>query len=944
MRELINRFFSPTVLAFIVLLTLIAYTVLQQRATQLPVVAEVRNGQLEVGADQASRIVLRGEWRFYWQELLTPAQLHDDYQLAWLPARWHDSNHGTEPLPGQGYATYAVDIHFAQAPQNLGLRLPTLYRAAQVWINGELVLAAGQPGESAASEVPRDEIKQVKLRPNIGRHLQVVVQISSFHHVDGGMHHPIVIDDWDALVSAEKWRVLRGIFLMSSTLTLAIYLLVMWSHAHAGREYLYLGAGLFWYSVRIFGTEKLIYYIFPEFSTLWLLRAEYYGMFLCISAYILFIQALFPRDINYRFIRGFWWLGVGASLFASVTSARWFTLLRDPFEAICVLYILYFIGCLILIVWRRRPWSGLVSFLGGVIALLFVNEVLYYRQVTAVQLTPWVYIFVALTSIIFLGQRLNQLLSIESKQKALLQDAVDARTFELQRRLEELDQARRHALELAQKRSEFMAELSHEIRTPLSGLIGTMRLVGREGANQPTLIRHAIDAGESLLAVVRESLSASGSGHMQASKRIRFDVLELLYSTIDIMRTVAQEKGLALEIKTDLDTPLWVNSHPLRIRQIVSNLLSNAIKFTAQGGVIVSVKVSHAQKQVVQLQIDVSDTGIGIEPAEQEQVFAEYVQLNPEPENPGVGLGLAITRKLVLDLKGSIRLQSVPREGTRFTVVLPLERVENCRDLEAPTRAVYRTEQALNVLVVEDDRVNRAIVAQLLRSEGHKVRATSHPVEALSWLQQEHFQLCLFDIRLPDMSGLELVERSRSINEGRQTIYVALTANTSESDIAQYRKANFDYVMEKPVDKFHLQMVLSRAEKGREATDTFFLHNDLGQEAGNLLVDRRLWQGIVNDLGRHRAETLLEDARLSLREYSNALEVALGQGRFTDIRDVAHKIKSAAKSVGMISVANIAHHVESEPTRAFSVLTNLDNLITTSYEQMRMGLESRHDQ
>lgn len=144
-------------------------------------------------------------------------------------------------------------------------------------------------------------------------------------------------------------------------------------------------------------------------------------------------------------------------------------------------------------------------------------------------------------------------------------------------------------------------------------------------------------------------------------------------------------------------------------------------------------------------------------------------------------------------------------------------------------------------------------------------------------------------------------------------------------------------MIEKPVDKEHLQFVLARADQGRKGSDRFFLHNALVDKTADLLVDRRLWQGIVNDLGQARAEALLEDAYHSLREYRSALEAALGRGNFPDIRDYAHKIKSAAKSVGMINVANIAHHVESDPMRAFSVLANFDNLIEKSYEQMRLG-------
>lgn len=148
MRELTGKLFSPAVLAASVLLMLIAHTLMQFTEERRPLEPEVRAGQVYVPADHPSRIVLRGQWRFYWHQLLAPEQLHDNYQLAWLPARWHDPKHATGELPGNGYATYAVDIHFAQPQDHLGLRLPTLYRAAKVWANGKLLIAAGEPADN----------------------------------------------------------------------------------------------------------------------------------------------------------------------------------------------------------------------------------------------------------------------------------------------------------------------------------------------------------------------------------------------------------------------------------------------------------------------------------------------------------------------------------------------------------------------------------------------------------------------------------------------------------------------------------------------------------------------------------------------------------------------------------------------------------------------------
>lgn len=956
MRALLNKSFSPAVLAILALTALILYTLWQQYSLVLPEAPQVVDGRVQVPADHKGPLVLKGYWHFYWQELLTPETLHDGYGQTWVPARWAEPESGIEALPGQGYATYVVNIQFTEPAQDLGLKLPHLYRAARVWVNGELFLEAGTPATRAREEKPRDRVMIKPLPEDMGSELQLVVQVSSFHHVDGGLYRSPIIDRWSALQQAERWRVFRGIFLLSSTLTLAIYLLVLWINTSAGREYLYLGVGLFWYSVRIFGTEKLIYYLFPEFSALWLMRAEYYGMFLCVPAYILFIQAIYPKDINYALVRTYWYIGVVASVVTTVVGAGWFSRMRDPFEALSVAYIIYFIVCLIAIVWRRRPWSGLVSFLGGVIVLLFVNEVLYYREVVKVHLTPWVYIFVALTSLVFLGQRINSLLANEAQQKALLQGAVADRTAELQQRLEELDEARRHALHLAQKRSEFMAVLSHEVRTPLAGMLGALRLLGRSKKTDRELLGYAMEAGTSLLSVVNESLDASRGTVSRKAQCEPVNLGHLLSSVAQLAKTTATEKQLRLNV--DLQNlgsqPRMALCNSQAVRQIVTNLLHNAVKFTDSGEVSIKAylkptpgDVSPLSKQCpATLYIEVSDTGRGIAPSDLKIIFEEYVQVGndlqlPDPAGRGTGLGLAITRRLVDELGGTIHAESTLGRGSCFSVELPVTLTLAATD-DSPGNDSHITQEepqpvpAMRVMVVEDDAVNKAIVVDLLEADEHYVSATDLPSKALQYLQGTPYQLCLFDIRLPEMSGIALLARARAIVPGNGPLFVALTANTSKSDIAHYRAAGFDYVIEKPVDKAHLRYVLARARLGKIQADTFFLYNDMSQhQQQNLLVDRLQWQGIVDDLGQERASTLLEDAYNSLREYLSQLEAALGDASLNEISHLAHKMKSASRSVGMLSVATIVHHIESDPSRAFSALDNLRNLIELSYQQLQ---------
>ncbi|WP_049724083.1 ATP-binding protein [Gilvimarinus polysaccharolyticus] len=961
MRALIKTLTSPAALAILALTVLISYTALEQyRSSLRPDSPPVQGGQLNVSANQMLPITLEGYWRVYWDELLSPTELYPSDQFTLLPSRWNRPAQGELFRPGQGYATYTIDIEFSAPIKNLGLKVPSLYRAARIWANGEYLATIGVPGTDAGSETPRDEEKIVRLPDSDTRHLQLVIQVSNFHHVDGGMKYPLIIDDWDKLLSDEKWRVLRGIFLVSSTLTLAVYLLVMWSSAHAGREYLYLGLGLFWYSVRVFGTEKLIYYLYPGFSADWLLRFEYYGMYLCVPAYLLFLQALYPRDINYLALKLFWFTGITASVVTSAIDSRWFTVLRDPYQVVCEIYMVYCFYCLITIVARKRPWSGLVSFLGGVILLLFVNETLYYEGVINVHLTPWAYVFVALTSLIFLGQRMNIQLNSEAEQKALLQVAVESRTEELQQRLQELDVARQEALALAQKRSEFMAVLSHEIRTPLSGLLGAMRLIGQPGkeTEDPKLKQYAIEAGESLLSVVNEALNASREKE-ETLFPTPINVHHFFNGIARISSAPAIDKGLTLECQfgAEVTENCWVLVDELKLRQITVNLLHNAIKFTRLGEVALTVEIIDSQKERVdahlqdwesalpnpqELRLTIADTGIGICPEQISSIFDEYVQLDHKAGSAedGVGLGLAIVRKLLRVLGGSIDVSSTPMIGTRFCCCVPVLRVNPKAPQDSPREVIL--DRNLHVLVVEDDLVNMTVVSELLRADGHKVSAVELPDQALQQMQEIDFDLCLFDIRLPQMSGVALLGQARQLvsSSSRGPVFVALTANTAQTDVDCYQEAGFSYVIEKPVSKKHLRFVLSCAAGLLKPNDGFLLQNDpLGVRRGDSLIDFSLWRGIVADLGVPRARGLLEAVSLSVGESVAQMRSAIEQRKVNDIEALAHKISGAAKSVGMITVAAMAGGIEVHPTQESHDIDALNTLVEQSLGQLAQALQ-----
>lgn len=245
---------------------------------------------------------------------------------------------------------------------------------------------------------------------------------------------------------------------------------------------------------------------------------------------------------------------------------------------------------------------------------------------------------------------------------------------ELERQRQQLQLQNLQLLEAARLKSQFLATMSHELRTPMNAIIGFSQLLLRQRQSpltspQVDMLQRILNNGKHLLALINEILDLSKieAGRLDL-KLEAFNILTLVNSTIDELRSLAQEKHLALEVHTNIQNPNVINDS-VRLRQILVNLLSNAIKFTDTG----SVEVEVWENEPEQLVFAVKDTGIGIAPKDLEHIFEEFRQVDQSltKKYPGTGLGLAITKSLVQLMEGTIMVESQLGQGSTFRMELP---------------------------------------------------------------------------------------------------------------------------------------------------------------------------------------------------------------------------------------------------------------------------------
>ena len=394
----------------------------------------------------------------------------------------------------------------------------------------------------------------------------------------------------------------------------------------------------------------------------------------------------------------------------------------------------------------------------------------------------------------------------QSHTERQLRDTVLLLEKEVTERKLAEDEARRSE----QAKSAFLEAMSHELRTPLNGVIGASRLLQDSGmpAGKKELVNIIMESSETLLELSNNvlDLSSLDSGKVKLEK-LPIDIRELVNKTLVPLQFQANKKGFEIHSSFDEKVAHLVKGDPTRLRQILINLVGNAVKFTDKGEVRVDVDLA-----VERLRFRVSDTGVGIPKHAQATLFEPYVQADVETMRRygGSGLGLAIVKQLVTAMGGRIMVQSVPTQGATFTFFVPYEVAD-----EVPltqTASVTRKLPSMRLLVVDDNAVNRMVLARLLEKDEHDVVSVSSGREALDYLNDHEVDAVLMDILMPGMDGITTMKRIRAMESRNSMVpVIAITANVKKGDSKLVLDSGMDGFVGKPFRYEELLTVLQKA-------------------------------------------------------------------------------------------------------------------------------------
>ena len=407
---------------------------------------------------------------------------------------------------------------------------------------------------------------------------------------------------------------------------------------------------------------------------------------------------------------------------------------------------------------------------------------------------------------------------------------------------EEMAAAREAADAANQAKSEFLANMSHEIRTPLNGVIGVVAALAKTelSSDQREMVTLIERSGVTLERLVSDVLDVSKieAGRMEIEIR-EFDLRAEIDSIVEVFRGRAEDKGLDFPVEQGAGARGLFLGDSVRIKQVIANLLSNAIKFTREGQVGVAIDVREPGRSDLPaiLNLEVRDTGVGMEPAFMAELFGRFNQADTTITRRfgGSGLGLSITKALVELMGGEVGADSQPGRGSCFRVSIPLPRSRSLPDYDtelsaqAPPSAVEASDTAvdrlrrLRVLLAEDHPINRRVVQLILEPLEVELALTHDGAEALQAFQSATFDLVLMDMQMPVMDGLAATrairEHERLTGALARTPIVMLSANAMRQHRLDAKAAGADLHISKPVTAASLiggmVEVLAMAEAAR---------------------------------------------------------------------------------------------------------------------------------
>ncbi|MGI6073049.1 MAG: hybrid sensor histidine kinase/response regulator [Fermentimonas sp.] len=490
---------------------------------------------------------------------------------------------------------------------------------------------------------------------------------------------------------------------------------------------------------------------------------------------------------------------------------------------------------------------------------------------------------------------------------------------------QQLEESNKRITDLLDSRQKLMLTISHDIKAPIGSIIGFIDLLDDDISKKDKYLSSMKASANHVLHLVSTLLNFQklNAGVWQFNNS-NFNVYRVVSDTTCSFEALAANKGLTYNVENSISKDVCCYGDQYVLRQILGNLISNAIKYTVVGEVGVTARMDRvgAHNRLV---FSIKDTGVGISPLEQEEIFKEFKQLRKENEElhvDGIGLGLSITKRFIDQLGGSIMLISEKGVGSEFIIEIPYDDAIKVVEQESEKEEGDAPLSDMRILVIDDDPSQLMMVSEMIKKLGLECVAENIPEEVVRRMRSEKFDLLLVDLDLGDTTGYELVDEIKRLedNNNKDVPIIALSARDDMTDMKMH-SAGFAGFMNKPFTIGELRNMIGK-----------YVLNNKDEVITNVETEELVAEGIgklvefVKD-DKEAAKDIIASFIKETKAYSEDLKKAFGENNVDNASSIAHKLLPLFKIIDDKAVVDLLLRVEKKEILSEKEQTSLTDYL-----------------
>ncbi|MCG8571264.1 MAG: ATP-binding protein [Spirochaetes bacterium] len=761
---------------------------------------------------------LDGDWEFYWNALYFPK----DFQNSTIQKEpyfyqsrkpWNNLVINNNQLTEDGYATFRLTVELPEKDKIYSFYTTNQDSAYKLWINGEVLAENGRVGKNKENHLPQR-------LPLIFQHyaqsttLEMVIQISNFSHRMGGLVNLIKMGDHQQILSMYNKHISYALFLFGCLFIISLYHLGLFLLRRNDFSTLFFSIFCLLIGIRIlFSGDYLIFQFIPNFPWVLGVKIPYLTFYLAVLFFVLFFYSLFSSDIPVLLLRIVIFISTAISIITSVFSVKVMNYILNFYKIYTVTISCFITFFLIVIILKKQENSknqkqdaivltcGLMMFfMTGIYDFAADSHLINGLEISPI--TPFGVLLFIFTQSFLLSLRFSRAFNKLDDLSMNLEKKVSQRTAELKDANNKLETAEK-------EKTNFFINLSHEMKTPLTVISNYLDdMPELENNSDLKIIKHNIEK------LKQDMINFFDILKMERGQKLYNDIQiinfsDFLNNKINFFMKFALKDHI--KITHNIETGLYLETPISLIDRIFNNLIHNAIKFNKKNGFIDII----TEKKENQIIIHIKDTGCGIDRVHINNIFKPYYQISHIKKNiEGIGMGLAIVKKCVVSLKGTITVESVVNEYTDFEIKLPLHTLANddyvadiTKNRESSGYLEIRAEKIRDrdpgtnerkkntILVVEDNKDLLNLIERHLLKK-YNVFICHNGTEALNILKENQCpDLIISDIMMDKMDGFELLSNIHKNMNWCRIPFIFISARTDdESKIAGIQKGAIDYI------------------------------------------------------------------------------------------------------------------------------------------------------